>query len=549
MRRIQAVLAAFVTAGSLAAQPAYDVVLRGGNVFDGGGKPAVTADVAIRGDSVVAVGSLPSVRARLELDVRGFAVAPGFIDIHTHARHGVFRDPNAANYIRQGVATLIEGNDGDSPLPLRPFLDRLSRTPIAVNYGTFAGHGTVRQSVLALENRKATSAEIQKMKSLVEQAMRDGAFGLSTGLFYVPGSYSPTEEVIELARAAGRLGGIYISHIRDEAAGILASVRETIRIGEKARLPIQITHHKIVGRRNWGKSVETLRLVVEARARGIDVTLDQYHYTASSTGTTALFPQWSLEGGFEALARRLQDPAQRAKIKAEVMDRILYDRGGGDPRNIVMADCPFDPSLNGRNLAEIAGEPPTVERAAETLIDLQTRGGCAAIYHALDERDVERILRFPFTMIASDGEIPAFGEGAPHPRSYGTFVRVLGRYVRERRLLSLEEAIRKMTSLPASRLSLKDRGLLHPGMKADIVVFDPATIADRATFQQPHQYASGVKHVFVNGKPVILDGRTTGERPGRVLYGPGRALAERFLKDGEALRHGRPGRLLALHLE
>ena len=355
------------------------------------------------------------------------------------------------------------------------------------------------------------------MKTLVEQAMRDGAFGLSTGLFYVPGSYTPVEEVIELARVATRFGGVYISHIRDEAAGILASVRETIRIGEEARLPVQITHHKIVGRRNWGKSVDTLRLIEEARARGIDVTVDQYPYTATSTATTALFPQWSLEGGFEPLVHRLQDPAARAKIKAEVIDRILNDRGGGEPRNIVMADCPFDPSLNGRNLAEIAGDPPTVEHAAETLIGIQIRGGCAAIYHALDEGDVERILRFPFTMVASDGEIPAFGEGAPHPRSYGTFARVLGRYVRERRLLSLEEAVRKMTSLPASRLGLKDRGLLRPGMRADLVVFDPAFIADRATFQRPHQYAAGVKHVFVNGAPVVLNGAITRNRPGRIL--------------------------------
>jgi dihydroorotase/N-acyl-D-amino-acid deacylase len=316
---------------------------------------------------------------------------------------------------------------------------------------------------------------------------------------------------------------MHLSHMRDEGAGVEASVRETIRIGEEGGLPTQVTHHKILGRAYWGKSRETLALVEAARARGVDVTLDQYPYTASSTGTAALFPQWSLEGGRAGLARRLADPAARARIKAAVADRIVNDRGGGDPANVVMARCSWDPSLDGMNLAQITarrGRTPSVENAAETAIEIQDKGGCSAIYHAIAEDDVERILTRPFTMIASDGGVVPFGAGVPHPRNYGTFARVLGFYVRERRLLTLEDAVRKMTSLPANRLGLRDRGLIRPGMKADLVVFDPAAIADRATFLDPHRYAVGVHHVILNGRPAMLSGKLTGARPGRVLYGP-----------------------------
>ena len=501
----------------------FDIVILGGRIVDGTGAPWYRADVGIRGDRIAAIGPLEGAQAALRLDARGLTVAPGFLDIHTHARRGIFDTPSAENYVRQGVTTLIEGQDGSSPLPLGEFLKRVAATPIAVNFGMLAGQGSIREAVMGRENRPATPQEIEQMKQLVRQAMHDGAFGLSTGLFYVPGNYTPTEEVIELAREAGRLGGIHISHMRDEAAGILDSVRETIRIGEEGGLPTQLTHHKIIGAGNWGSSRETLRLVEEARARGVDVTIDQYPYTASSTGTSALIPQWAQAGGRKALLERLRDAGLRAKIKAEVVKRILEDRGGGHPKNVVLANCGFDPGLAGKNLAELTqqrGRATTAENAADVLLEIEERGGCQAIYHAIAEEDVERILRSPYTMIASDGGIPVFGEGAPHPRSYGTFARVLARYVRERKVLSLEEAIRKMTSFPAARLGLHDRGLLKPGMYADVVVFDPATVTDRATFTQPHQYAEGFRHVLVNGKPVLLDGRMTAERPGRVLYGP-----------------------------
>jgi len=518
-------LCAFLLAAVIgAAPPQYDILIQGGRIVDGTGAPWFVADLAIRGDTIVAIGPLGSAETALRLDATGMVVAPGFIDIHTHARRGIFQVPTAENYIRQGVTTLIEGQDGSSPLPLRSFLEQLSRTPISPNFGMLTGQGSIREAVVGLENRRATPAEIARMKEIVRKAMLDGAFGLSTGLFYVPGNYTPTEEVIELAKVAGQMGGIHISHMRDEAAGVLESVRETIRIGEEGGLPTQVTHHKIIGVANWGRSQETLRLIAEARARGVDVTIDQYPYTASSTATSAMFPQWSLAGGQGEFMKRLADPAQRAKIKAGIVDRLKTDRGGGDPKNVVMASCGFDATLAGKNLAQLTaqrGRAVSFENAAETMIELQQKGGCQGIFHAIAEEDVERILRSRLTMIGSDGEIPIFGRGAPHPRSYGTFARVLGRYVRERRALTLEEAVRKMTSLPATRLKLADRGLLRPGMKADVAVFDPARVADKATFLQPHQYAEGFAHVLVNGKPVVLNGKVTEERPGRVLYGPG----------------------------
>jgi N-acyl-D-amino-acid deacylase len=508
---------------SLAQTPTYDILIAGGRIVDGAGNPWFIGDVGIQGDTIVYVGPAGHSIGRLTLDAKGLVVAPGFVDTHSHARRGIFESPAAENQIRQGVTTLIEGPDGSSPLPLKPFLDKLAATQFSVNFGTLVGQGSIREKVIGLKDRKATLEEIAAMRELTRQAMLDGAFGISTGLFYLPGVFTPTEEVIEIAKVAGAMGGVHTSHMRDEAAGVLDSVRETIRIGEEGGLPTQITHHKIMGRSNWGRSVETLRLIQDARARGVDVTIDQYPYTASSTGTGSLFPQWSLESGPQALIERLGAPDQRARIVAAIADRIENDRGGGDPKNVVLAGCSFDASLAGKNLAELTaarGVPVTFENAAETAIDLQRKGGCSAIYHAISEDDLERILRFPFTMIASDGGIPLFGKDVPHPRNYGTFARVLGRYVRERKVLTLEDAVRRMTSLPAERFRIFDRGLLRPGMKADVAVFDPAKVADKADFDHPHQYAVGFRHVLVNGKPVLADGAMTAERPGRVLFGP-----------------------------
>jgi N-acyl-D-amino-acid deacylase len=444
----------------------FDIVIRHAHIVDGSGNPWYQADIGTRGDTIAAIGVLDGAPAKLTIDAVGLTAAPGFIDIHTHARRGIFLDPAAQNYIRQGVTTLIEGNDGSSPLPLGPFFEKLGGIHMAVNFGTFVGQGTIRQAVLGLENRPATPDEIAKMKDLARQAMQAGALGLSTGLFYVPGNFTPTEEVVELAKVVAGFGGIYISHMRDEAAGVVDSVRETIRIGEEGGLATQVTHHKIIGSQNWGKSVDTLRLIEEARARGVDATIDAYPYAASSTGTAALFPQWSLAGGHKSLLERLSAPGQRARITAEIIRRIQVDRGGGDPKNIVMANCSFDPSLAGKSLADITaalGRPVNFDTAAETAIEIEQKGGCQAVYHAISEEDVERILRSPYTMIGSDGEIPEFGKGSPHPRSYGTFARVLARYVRERKVLTLEEAVRKMSSYSGSEVTAAGSRLAQAG--------------------------------------------------------------------------------------
>src|SRR5580700_5173991 len=334
------------------AQP-YDIVITGGRIVDGSGNPWYYGDLAIKDDTIAAIGKFDASASPRRIDAHGLVVAPGFIDIHTHARRGIFINPAAENYIRQGVTTILEGPDGSSPLPIAPFLEKVGAAKIAPNFGTFAGQGSIRQTVMGLVNRPATPAEIEKMRQITRQAMLDGAFGVTTGLFYVPGNFSSTEEVIELEKVAGAMGGMHHSHQRDDSAKVLDSVRETIRIGEEGGLPTQITHHKIIGKDNWGLSKETLRLVEEARARGVDVTIDQYPYTASSTGTAALIPQWAQEGGQKALVERLDAPEQRAKIKAMVIENIKFDRGGGDPANVVMANCQFDGSLAGKSLADI----------------------------------------------------------------------------------------------------------------------------------------------------------------------------------------------------
>jgi N-acyl-D-amino-acid deacylase len=330
--------------------------------------------------------------------------------------------------------------------------------------------------------------------------------------------------VIDLAKVAGQMGGIYISHMRDEAKGLIESVRETIAIGERGGLPTQITHHKVVGKKYWGGSIETLRQVDDARARGVDATIDQYPYTASATSiAAALLPAWAQEGGRESTLQRLKDPATRAKVKAESAMIIRDERGGGDPRNVAVSACQFDPSLAGKNLAQITegrGLPVSIENAAETTLWIVEQGGCQGIFHAIGEQDLERIIVHPATMIASDGEIPIFGRNSPHPRSYGTFARVLGVYVRDKKLLSLETAVQKMSALPAQRLGLTDRGVLRTGMKADIVVFDPARVRDIATFEKPHAYAEGVTSVVINGQVAFENGKMTAARPGRILYGP-----------------------------
>jgi len=506
--------------------PPYDMVLRGGRIVDGTGSPWYRGDVAIRGDTIVRIATEIRESAARVVDVSGLIVAPGFIDIHTHARRGIFNVPTADNYTRQGVTTVMEGPDGSSPIPLAPFLAKLDALPKSVNIGTFIGQGSIRSEVMDGVNRAATPEEIGKMRALVEAGMTDGAFGLSSGLFYVPGTFTPTSEVVELAKVAGRLGGIYISHMRNEATGVVDSVKETIAIGELGGLPTQVTHHKIIGKPYWGRSIDTLRLIDEARARAVDATVDAYPYTASSTSiSAALLPASALEGSRLQTLKRLTDASTRAAVKKEVVRAMQEERGGGDPKNVVLASCEFDPSLAGKNLADVArmrNLDASVDGAADAALWIVEQGDCQGIFHAIGEEDLERILRHPATMIGSDGEVPIFGRANPHPRSYGTFVRVLGVYVRERKVLSLEEAIRKMTAFPAQRLGVADRGLLRPGMKADLVIFDASKVRDAATFERPHQYAEGVVRVVVNGQVIFENGAMTPARPGVVLYGPAR---------------------------
>jgi dihydroorotase/N-acyl-D-amino-acid deacylase len=500
----------------------YDLLLRNGRIIDGTGSPWYRGDIAIRGDTIVQIAPSITEPATRVIDLGGQVSVPGFIDIHTHSRRGIFDVPTADNYIRQGVTTVMEGPDGSSPVPLAPFLARLDALPKSINIGSFIGQGSVRSAVIGDVDRKPTAEDLDKMRALVEQGMKDGAFGLSTGLFYVPGTFTPTEEVIELAKVAARYGGMHESHMRDEAAGVVDSVKETIAIGERGGLPTHVSHHKIIGVGNWGRSVDTLRLIDEARARGVDVTIDQYPYTASSTSIqAALLPAWALEGGRQEILKRLKDATLRAKIKSESVRLIRTERGGGDPKNVVIARCEWDASLAGKSLADVArlrGMEPTIENAAEAVLWIVEQGGCQGIFHAISEDDLVRILRHPATMIGSDGEIPIFGRANPHPRSYGTFARVLAVYVREKNTITLEEAVRKMSGFPAQRLGLLDRGILRPGMKADIAVFDPAKVRDTATFDKPHAYAEGFSYVIVNGQIVFEGGAMTKARPGKVLY-------------------------------
>ena len=502
----------------------YDLIIRGGKVVDGSGNPWYRADIAIKNDRIAEIGQLSNHEAKRVIDAHGLVVAPGFIDPHTHALRGIFEVPNAESALLQGVTTLTEGNDGSSPYPIDRHYADIDNLRISPNWAVFVGQGTIRQRVIGFGLRKATPDEMDRMKQMVRDAMEQGALGISTGLFYVPGSFTSTEEVIELSKVAAEYNGIYISHIREEAAQLIDSVQETIRIGEEADIPVQITHHKVIGVENWGASIESLRLVDEARERGVDVTIDQYPYTASQTSINALIPQWAQAGGREEMLSRINSAETYSTIKNEVVAKILYDRGGGDPKNVFISRNSWDPDMAGKNLAELAidaGLEPTPENAADVVFDIIRGGGATAVYHAIGPEDVDRIMQHPATAIGSDGPVGVFGEGAPHPRQYGTFARVLGVYVRERKILRLEEAIRKMSSQSARRLGIHDRGLITKGYFADITIFDPDEIIDKATFENPHQYAIGTKFVLVNGTVVVENGQHTGVRPGRILHGPG----------------------------
>jgi dihydroorotase/N-acyl-D-amino-acid deacylase len=502
----------------------FDIVIINGTIVDGSGDEGYKKDIGIINDQIIKIGDLSNHSSRITIDATNLIVSPGFIDTHTHAIRGIFDVPTAESSLLQGITTLTDGNDGTSPYPIDEHYQKIEHTKISPNWAVFVGQGTIRQEVMGLENRDPTDSELSKMEMLIKEAMEDGALGISTGLFYVPGSFSSTSEVISLSKIAASYGGIYISHMREEAVDILKSVNETINIGIEAKIPVQITHHKIIGKDNWGLSYETLKLVDNAIAEGVKVSIDQYPYTASQTSIRALIPQWAQAGGRNSLLARIDDPKTRQLIIDGIIERILFDRGGGHPKNIFISKSSWDTSMEGKNLAELCIErnlEPSPYNAAIVVFEIIKGGGATAVYHAINSDDVDRIMQHPMTSIASDGPITVFGVGSPHPRTYGTFARVLGRYVRDRNILSLEEAIRKMTSLPAHILSINKRGLLREGYYADITIFDAETVIDKATFEDPHQYAVGINTVLVNGVIVVKNGIHNGNRPGRVLRGPG----------------------------
>lgn len=509
----------WITAG--AQVPRYDLVIAGGTVVDGTGAPGFRADVAIAGERIALVSRTPidAALARRRIDAGGLVVAPGFIDLHAHLEP-ILSMPDAQSQVRQGVTLALGGPDGGGEAPIGPYLARVAAMPLGMNVAFLTGHNTIRRAVMGTANRAPTAEELGRMKAMVAESMGQGAFGLSTGLRYIPGFYSSTDEVVALAQVAADSGGIYTSHLREEGVGLLEGVAEALEIGRRARIPVVLTHHKAIGQRMWGKSSLTLAMVDSARRAGTDVMIDQYPYTASSTGLSVLIPPWALAGGDTAFRRRLEDPVLNDSIERGVIELLTDDRGGGDLRRVQFSRVSWDSTLNGKTLHDLLVRlsiEPTLANAAPVVIDAELRGGASMIYHVIDEADVRRIMAHPMTMIASDGRLNRLGDAMPHPRAYGTFPRVLGRYVREERVLTLEQAVRKMTGMPAARLGLPDRGCLREGCVADVAVFDPRTVRDASTFTDPHHYAEGIPWVIVNGIPVVDDGTFTAARPGQVL--------------------------------
>lgn len=503
----------------------YDVLITGGTVVDGSGAPGYTADIAIVGDRIVRIDSagIDAAEAATVLAADGHVVSPGFIDNHAHIQTTIHEYPLAENFLWQGITTILATlHSGDQPWPLDEYAASLD---VAPNVGFFAGHTWTRKQVLGTENRAPTAEELDEMRSLVDQSMRQGAIGFTTGLLYVPANYAEPEEVIELAKVASRHGGIYVSHMRDEGRGLIDAVAEVIRVADEADIPAQIQHHKAMGPGQFGWSEITLGMIDSARAAGLEVTHDLYPYTAGSTGSSVIFPPWALAGGIDSLRARLDDPETRARVEAGMVDRLEKEWAGDDLARIQFRVVPSNPEYNGKTMADLArdrGLPNTPETGVQLGIELKLQGGFSAIYHVMDEADVQRIMRHPIAMFQTDGDPVGYGEGFPHPRSYGAFPRVLARYVRELGVLTLEDAIYRMTSLSAQNIGQSERGLLQEGMYADVVVFDPETIQDLATFTDPHRYSVGMRHVLVNGVPVIAERSLTGERPGEVLRGPAR---------------------------
>jgi N-acyl-D-amino-acid deacylase len=506
----------------LNAQTNYDIILRNGKIIDGTGNSWYYADVAIKDGKIILIQKDINTSAKKIIDAKGLIVAPGFIDVHAHIESGVFENPSAHNYIYDGVTTVITGNCGNSADDLNYFFFKIDSIKTSINVASLVGHNTVRRMIMGNDNRLATPEEQLKMEALIAKAMKEGAVGMSTGLIYLPGMYSNTNEVVELAKETAKYRGVYASHIRNEENTAIEAINEAIDIGKAAMIPVQISHFKVASPSNWGRSPEALALIEKARLEGYDVTIDQYPYTAASTNLGIRLPDWAIAGGADSTKKRINDPVlhqQMIKDMLAQLKRYKYKNYS----YAVVANHAADTTLNGKSISEInlmKGRKPKAADEAETILDLMLAGGAQMVYHMMNEKDVQYFMKYPYNMIGADGGV-ATGKGMPHPRTYGTNARVLARYVREQKIISLEEAIRRMTSLAAQKFQLKDRGQIKEGMAADIVVFDEATVKDNATFEQPHQFSSGFHFIIVNGQLVIDEGKYNGVRSGRVLKGLG----------------------------
>jgi len=508
---------------SVAGQIPCDLLIRSGKILDGTGNSWYNADIAVRSGKIVAIGRSLQVSPSRTINAKGLIVAPGFIDVHTHIEGDERKNPRAENFIFDGDTTVVTGNCGFSDAHIGGYLRMIDSLKTSINVATLVGHNDIRKEVMGRANRQATPAEQKQMEKLVEDAMKEGAVGFSTGLIYIPGSYAQTEEIVKLASIAAKYNGLYATHMRSEGDQVKEAIQEALTVGREAGIPVEISHFKISGQHNWGKSNETLAMVRQAREGGLEVTIDQYPYTASSTSLSTLLPDEILSDSQDSIRARLQRPETKNQVARFMVER-LRKRKLKHFSYVVVAAYSADSSLNGKSIEEInrqMGRRHKAKQEALTILDMVMKGGASAVFHGMGEEDLRRIMQYPFNMFASDGSIRVLGAGMPHPRSYGTNTRVLGKYVREEKLISLEEAVRRMTSLPAQTCKLRDRGLLKEGMAADIIIFDPAEITDLSTYKTPHQLSKGVHYVLVNGVLTMDQAKHTGARAGRALYGPG----------------------------